>query len=164
MIDILDDSTFWVAISFVIFVILTFNPVKKLVDSSLKNKIQQLKKDIDDAKNLMKEAKILHEKQLKSNQITQKRIDDMQKQLSTERQQIKQNFAEEILVSKNRKQKNFDIISKQLEMKISSEIKQTLLNKAIKYTEQRIRKNLSNKHNELLIQKSLEEISKHNFK
>ena len=49
-------------------------------------------------------------------------------------------------------------------MKISSEIRQTLLNKAIKYTENRIRKNLSNKHNELLIQKSLEEISKHNFK
>ena len=164
MIDILDDSTFWVAISFVIFVVLTFNPVKKLLDSSLKNKIQQLKKDIDDAKNLINEAKILHDKQLKSNQLTQKKIDNMQKELSTERQQIKKNFAEEILVSRNRKQKNFEIISKQLETKIFFEIKKKLLNKAIKYTEHRIRKNLSNKHNEILIQKSLEEISKHNFK
>ena len=164
MIDILDDSTFWVAISFVIFVVLTFNPVKKLLDSSLKNKIQQLKKDIDDAKNLINEAKILHDKQLKSNQLTQKKIDNMQKELSTERQQIKKNFAEEILVSRNRKQKNFEIISKQLETKIFFEIKKKLLNKAIIYTEHRIRKNLSNKHNEILIQKSLEEISKHNFK
>ena len=164
MIDILNDSTFWVAISFVIFVVLTFKPVKKLVDSSLKNKIQQLKKDIDDAKNLMKEAKILQEKQLKSNQLSQKKIDDMHKKFSIERQQIKESFDEEILVSKNKKQKNFEIISKQLEVKISNEIRQKLLDMAVKYTEYRIRKNLSNEHNELLIQKSLEEISKHNLK
>ena len=162
--DILNDSTFWVAISFVIFIILTFNPVKKLLDSSLKNKIQQLKKEIDNAKNLMNEAKILYQKQLKSNQLSLKKINDMQRELSTEKQQIKESFAEEILISKNRKQKNFEIMSKQQEIKISSEVRQTLLNKAIEYTKHRIRKNLSNKHNELLVQKSLEEISKHNFK
>ena len=164
MIDILNDSTFWVAISFVIFIILTFNPVKKLLDSNLKNKIQQLKKEIDNAKNLMNEAKILHQKQLKLNQLSLKKINDMQRELSTEKQQIKESFAEEILISKNRKQKNFEIMSKQQEIKISSEVRQTLLNKAIEYTKHRIRKNLSNKHNELLVQKSLEEISKHNFK
>ena len=61
MIDlsILDDATIWVAISFFIFLVLIFKPIKSQISSGLDQKIDELKSQITEAENLKKEAEDL---------------------------------------------------------------------------------------------------------
>ena len=54
------DATFWVAISFFIFlVVLVYLKVPQKIDSSLSNKIDEIKKELDEAEKLKEEAKTL---------------------------------------------------------------------------------------------------------
>ena len=61
------DATFWVAVSFVIFVgIIFYLKVPQMVYKSLEDSIKKIKKDIDDAEKLKDEAKnILSEHEAK---------------------------------------------------------------------------------------------------
>ena len=51
-----NDPQFWVAIAFVIFLILIFNPVRKILKSSLDSKINEISKSIDEAENIKTET------------------------------------------------------------------------------------------------------------
>ncbi len=50
------DPQFWVAVSFLIFILAIFNPVRKILTSSLDQQINDIKNKIDEAKNLKIEA------------------------------------------------------------------------------------------------------------
>ena len=50
------DPQFWVAIAFIIFIIAIFNPVRKLLTSSLDTKINEIKNNISEAENLKSET------------------------------------------------------------------------------------------------------------
>ena len=52
------DPQFWVAIAFFMFVAVIFNPVRKILTSSLDTQIKQIKISIDEAENLKNEAQI----------------------------------------------------------------------------------------------------------
>ena len=54
--NILDDSTLWVAISFVIFIILVFKPLKNMMLVSLDSKITELKSQLEESKKLKEDA------------------------------------------------------------------------------------------------------------
>ena len=64
--NILDNATIWVAISFFIFLLLIFKPIKSQISSSLDKKISELKNQIIEAENLKKEAEDLLEVQKKN--------------------------------------------------------------------------------------------------
>ena len=67
--NILDDATIWVAISFVLFVILVFKPIKSQISNNLDKKISELKAKIDEAKKLKEEAESLYKEQENNLQI-----------------------------------------------------------------------------------------------
>ena len=51
------DATFWVAISFVIFcLIIVYKKIPQVINNLLDNKINEIKSEIDNAKNLKKES------------------------------------------------------------------------------------------------------------
>ena len=50
------DPQFWVAVSFVLFIAAIFNPVRKILTSSLDAQIKDIKNKIDEVENLRKEA------------------------------------------------------------------------------------------------------------
>ncbi len=50
------DPQFWVAVSFVLFIAVIFNPVRKILISSLDVQIKEIKSKIDEAENLKNEA------------------------------------------------------------------------------------------------------------
>jgi F-type H+-transporting ATPase subunit b len=52
------DPQFWVALAFAIFVIALFNPVRKILSTSLDSKIKEIKDSIDEAENLKNETQI----------------------------------------------------------------------------------------------------------
>tara|TARA_Y100000994_G_C15592367_1_gene401155 strand:+ start:713 stop:916 length:204 start_codon:yes stop_codon:yes gene_type:complete len=62
------DPQFWVAVSFVLFIAAIFNPVRKILITSLDSQIQQIKNQLNESENIKNEAqKTLSE--LKSREI-----------------------------------------------------------------------------------------------
>ena len=52
------DPQFWVAVSFFLFLLAIFNPVRKMLNSSLDSQIYEIKNKIEDAENIKNEAQI----------------------------------------------------------------------------------------------------------
>ena len=52
------DPQFWVAVAFLIFILAIFKPIKKIINSSLDNKILEIKASIEEAENLKNETQI----------------------------------------------------------------------------------------------------------
>ena len=50
------DPQFWVAVSFILFIAAIFNPVRKILASSLDTQIEDIKNKIDEVENLKNEA------------------------------------------------------------------------------------------------------------
>ena len=50
------DPQFWVAVSFILFIAVIFNPVRKILTSSLDTQIKDIKNKIDEVENLKNEA------------------------------------------------------------------------------------------------------------
>ena len=46
------DPQFWVAVSFILFIAVIFNPVRKILTSSLDAQIKDIKNKIDEVENL----------------------------------------------------------------------------------------------------------------
>ena len=50
------DPQFWVAIAFIIFVVAVFNPIRKMLGTTLNSKIQDIKNSIEEAENIKNET------------------------------------------------------------------------------------------------------------
>ena len=50
------DPQFWVAIAFIIFLAAIFNPIRKILSTTLNSKIQDIKKSIEEAENIKNET------------------------------------------------------------------------------------------------------------
>ena len=71
------DPQFWVAVSFFLFILAIFNPVRKILKSSLDTQISEIKKNIEETENLKNEAhKTLTELETRKNEV-QKEIKDL---------------------------------------------------------------------------------------
>ena len=66
------DPKFWVAVSFVLFIAAIFNPVRKILISSLDNQIKEIKNKIQESEDVKKEAeKILSELKKRETEVDQ---------------------------------------------------------------------------------------------
>ena len=159
-IDVLNNSTFWVSLSFIIFVFITFKPLLTQLSESLDRKINDLQKNINESKQLKIEAENLYKEQLekqKNNENLIRRIqDDTNKEIKRIKSQIEQDIEQSIL----RRINNYNLISSQMENNLKNEMKKHIIEKVIKYTEIRIKKNLSNKQNIRLVENSIINIPK----
>ena len=161
--NFLDDPILWVAISFIIFLVLSLKPILNGISDSLEKKIIELKKSLDESINLKNEADKLYKQQLvkqKENELLIKRI---QEDTKTEVKKITKQIEQEIESNMIRKINNFDQMSKQMEHNLKTELKSQITEKVIAYTEYRIKKELSKKHNEKLVENSLKNIPKQLF-
>ena len=159
-IEVLNNSTFWVSLSFIIFVLITFKPLLTQLSESLDKKINDLQKNINESKQLKIEAEKLYKEQLekqKDNENLIRRIqDDTNKEIKRIKSQIEQDIEQSIL----RRINNYNLISSQMENNLKNEIKKNIMQKVIKYTEIRIKQNLSNKQNTRLVENSIINIPK----
>ena len=162
MIDfsVLDDATIWVAISFILFVILTFKPIKSQISDSLDKKIIDLKIKIDEAQKLKNEAEKLYQDQQDNLKISLQKIEQLKLDTKNEIQRITTNVNDELKIITSRKKNTFEKNSKQTEEKIKDELKKEILEKTIFFTEHRIKKELKKTHNSKFIEESLKKLSK----
>ena len=121
--NILDNATLWVAISFIIFVILVFKPIKNMMLTNLDNKIAELKSQLSESKKLKEDAEKLlteHNKKYKETLIKIKKINE---DAIYESKIIKKKVEEDIKNSLLRKEKGFKQLSSQMELKVREDLK-----------------------------------------
>ena len=159
--NILDDATLWVAVSFIIFIILVFRPLKNMMLTSLDKKILELKSQLEESKKLKEDAEKLFAEQNKRYEETLLKIKKLNEDAVYESKIIKKKIEEDIKNTLKRKDKGFKQLSAQMEHKVREDLKNEIIKKTLHYTEFKIKKKLKKSHNSKLISESLSKLTNH---
>ena len=162
-IEFLDDSTLWVSLSFIIFVCIALKPILTQISGSLEKKIDDLKKNIEESKQLKLEAEKLYKDQLEKQKDNSNLIKRIKEDTNKEIKRIKYQLERDIEQTMLRRINNYNLISSQMENNLKNDMKKRIMEKVIKYTEIRIKKDLSKKQNLKLIENSVINIPKDFF-
>ena len=158
--SILNDSTLWVGISFILFILMVIKPLTSTFSQNIDAQISSLKKEIDEAKKLKIEAEnLLTEHKEKEKKNTQY-IEELKKQKKKEAMDIEDRIKKEIELAIIRKEENYEIIVKQMESNLKERLQNEIMTKTLKFTQSRIEKNISKKHNDDFIDESLKKLPK----
>ena len=156
--SVLDNSTLWVGVSFIIFIALIIKPVSEGLSELIEKRIKNVRKKIEDSEKLMIEAsKLLEEYKTKQKNV-KKDIEDMFKRAERDSETIEKNFLEKIKNITIKKNKLFDQRVKQLNDRFEKEISDEIVKNVIHVTEKRIKNNLDPKKNNSIIEASIENI------
>ncbi len=154
--SVLDNSTLWVGVSFIIFIALIIRPASKGLTELLEKRIKNVSKKIEDSEKLMIEAtKILEEYKMKQKNV-KKDIEIMFKKADKDSEIIEKNFLSKIKDITIKKDKLFNQRVKQLNDRFEKEISDEIIKNVIQVTEKRIKKALDPKKNNFLIKTSIE--------
>ena len=156
----LNDATLWVGISFILFVLLVLRPLTSIFSKNIDLRISTLKKEIDEAKRLKIEAEnMLNEHKEKEKKNTQY-IEELKSQTKKETKDFEEKIKKEIELAIIRKEENYELIVKQMESNLKEKLQNEIMTKTLKFTQSRIEKNISEKHNDDFIDESLKKLPK----
>ena len=153
------DPQFWVAVSFVLFIAAIFNPVRKMLISSLDAQISDIKSKIYEAENLKSEAqKTLDELKLRENEV-EKEIDNLKIECQNKIAQLKQlssyKLSEQI-------EKRRVVAQNKIEQTLRDanlSVKNYITNVAIEVTTNILQEKLTNKEKSDLIDVSIKDLN-----
>ena len=153
------DPQFWVTVSFIIFIAAIFNPVRKILTSSLDAQIKDIKNKIDEVENLkneaqkaldeLKERETKVEKEIQNlNLESEKRIAEL-KDISTSK--LTNQIEKRKILAENK--------IEQLVRDTNNSIKNFILSVAIDATRNILLQNLSKDKKSTLIEESITELN-----
>ena len=157
--EILDNATLWVGISFVLFILLIFKPLLNSTNKSLDAKIISIKNKVEEAKKLNLESEKIYneiEKDRIAGEIKIKTIlENASRDAKNIEEKMNNNLDEIIKKKKNQLEQKLQQTKIKFEKEISSEILRT----AIDVTKKRIINDLSDSKNNNLIENSIDEVN-----
>ena len=152
---LLSDAKFWTAVAFVIFIVLTFKPVKSILIKSLDQKIKIIKNNINNAENIENDAKkILSDVKISEKNLNEK-IDEFNKSTKTKIENLEKEMSSKLEQQINRKKELNELKIKQLEQEASEEIKNKTSYLAIKIVKNYLENKLDEKSKDKIFQDSL---------
>tara|TARA_B100002051_G_C16483454_1_gene509236 strand:- start:6 stop:491 length:486 start_codon:yes stop_codon:yes gene_type:complete len=152
------DPQFWVAVSFILFVLAIFNPVRKILISSLDSQINEIKSKISEAENLKIEAqKTLSELKTREAEV-EKEIEKLKIQSEKKIEELK-NLSEKKLSEQIQKKKilannKIELIVREANLSIKNYIS----NVSIQATTNILQKNLTKENKSNLIDDSIKDL------
>ena len=157
--EILDNATLWVGVSFVLFILLVFKPLLKLTHKSLDDKINDIKNKLEDAEKLNLESEKIYNEiekdriagEMKINMI----LENALKEAKDIEEKMKNNLQETIKKKENQLKQRLQQTKIKFEKEISSEI----LRSSIDVTKKRIINDLSDSKNNSLVENSIDEVN-----
>ena len=157
--EILDNATLWVGVSFVLFILLVFKPLLKSTNRSLDDKITNIKNKLEDAKRLNLESEKIYNEiekdriagEMKINMI----LENALKEAKDIEEKMKNNLQETIKKKENQLKQRLQQTKIKFEKEISSEI----LRSSIDVTKKRIINDLSDSKNNSLVENSIDEVN-----
>ena len=124
--EILDNATLWVGVSFVLFILLVFKPLLKSTNRSLDDKITNIKNKLEDAKKLNLESEKIYNEiekdriagEMKINMI----LENALKEAKDIEEKMKNNLQETIKKKENQLKQRLQQTKIKFEKEISSKI------------------------------------------
>ncbi|MBG76570.1 MAG: hypothetical protein CMI98_01680 [Pelagibacteraceae bacterium] len=149
---LLSDAKFWTAVAFVIFILVTYRPVKKILLKALDEKITSIKNKINDAKKIREDAySLLGEIKVKKDNI-KKEIDEIKKVSENKMKMNLEEMQKKLENQLNRKKNLVEIKIKQIEQEAINEINY----KTTFYTIQTLKKIINIKINDIIHQELID--------
>ena len=153
------DPQFWVAVSFILFIVAIFNPVRKILTSSLDAQIKDIKNKIDEVENLKKEAqKALDELRERESKV-EKEIQNLKLESEKRIAELNDISATKLTDQIEKRKILAENKIKQLVRDTNNSIKNYISSVAIEATRNILRKNLSNDKKSSLIKESITEFN-----
>ena len=153
------DPQFWVAIAFIIFIIAIFNPVKKILTSSLDEKINEIKNSIEEAEDLKNETQAT----LSDIKKRQNEVEEEIKKIHTNAEErikiLEKQIEEKIRVQSDKREliakSKIDQLVRDINLQIQQNISQTAINATLDLLE----KKLNQEEKQNIINKSIIELN-----
>lgn len=152
------DPTFWVAVSFVIAVLILLRPVTKGVRTVLTLRIQKIRAKLDDARKLREDAQAL----LADCQHKQRRLDTMTKNMQAdakkEIQQMKREADRELTAQLRRNRQQADDHIGRLQAQVLDELRHKTADVALKAVERLLADKMTADQANYLVDLAIEEL------
>ena len=152
------DPQFWVAVAFVAFIAAIFNPVRKILTSSLDAQIKDIRNKIDEAENLKNETQTTLSEIKKRQNDVQIEIQDIHKDAEKKVKQLEDNaeakLKDQIAKRQILAEAKIDQLTRDANNLIQSHISSTAIAATISILQQK----LDNQEQQKLIDKSIEEL------
>ena len=152
------DPQFWVAVAFVAFIAAIFNPVRKILTSSLDAQIKDIRNKIDEAENLRNETQTTLSEIKKRQNDVQIEIQDIHKDAEKKVKQLEVNaeakLKDQIAKRQVLAEAKIDQLTRDANNLIQSHISSTAIAATISILQQK----LNNQEQQKLIDKSIEEL------
>ena len=152
------DPQFWVAVAFVAFIVAIFNPVRKILTSSLDAQIKDIKNKIDEAENLKNETQTTLSEIKKRQNDVQIEIQDIHKDAEKKVKQLEVNAGEKLKGQVAKRQILAEAKIDQLTRDANNLIQSHISSIAIAATISILQQKLDNQEQQKLIDKSIEEL------
>ena len=152
------DPQFWVAVAFVAFIVAIFNPVRKILTSSLDAQIKDIKNKIEEAENLKNETQTTLSEIKKRQNDVQIEIQDIHKDAEKKVKQLEESaeakLKDQIAKRQVLAEAKIDQLTRDANNLIQSHISSTAIAATISILQQK----LNNQEQQKLIDKSIEEL------
>ena len=152
------DPQFWVAVAFVAFIVAIFNPVRKILTSSLDAQIKDIKGKIDEAENLKNETQTALSEIKKRQNDMQIEIQDIHKDAEKKVKQLWENAETKLKDQIAKRQILAEVKIDQLTRDANTLIQSHISSTAIAATISILQQKLNNQEQQKLIDKSIEEL------
>ena len=152
------DPQFWVAVSFFLFIAAIFNPVKKILTSSLDSQIVDIKNKIEEAEKLKVDAqKTLSELKLREAEV-EKEINQLKSEAKNKINELEKSSGSKLLEQIEKRKLLADVRIDQLLRDTNSSLKDYISNAAIEATTNILKKNLTDEKKSELIEESVKDL------
>ena len=152
------DPQFWVAVAFVAFIAAIFNPVRKILTSSLDAQIKDIRNKIDEAENLKNETQTTLSEIKKRQNDVQIEIQDIHKDAEKKVKQLEVNAEAKLKDQVAKRQILVEAKIDQLTRDANNLIQSHISSTAIAATISILQQKLDNQEQQKLIDKSIEEL------
>ena len=152
------DPQFWVAVAFFAFIAAIFNPVRKILTSSLDAQIKDIRNKIDEAENLKNETQTTLSEIKKRQNDVQIEIQDIHKDAETKVKQLEVNAEAKLKDQVAKRQILAEAKIDQLTRDANNLIQSHISSTAIAATISILQQKLDNQEQQKLIDKSIKEL------
>ena len=152
------DPQFWVAVAFVAFIAAVFNPVRKMLTTSLDAQIKDIKYKIEEAENLKNETQVTLSEVKKRQNDVQIEIQDIQKEAEKKVKQLEEIAESKLKDQIAKRQVLAEAKIEQLTRDANNLIQSHISSTAIAATISILQQKLNNQEQQKLIDKSIEEL------
>ena len=152
------DPQFWVAVAFVAFIAAVFNPVRKMLTTSLDAQIKDIKDKIEEAENLKNETQVsLSEIKQRQNDV-QSEIQTILKEAENKVKQIEQLAEDKLKDQIAKREVLVEVKIEQLTRDANNLIQTHITSSAIDATISILQQKLNNEEQQKLIDTSIQEL------